>query len=275
MSELETKELEVQENEIVAESAETEAKKETLEEREARRELIKEQLEVDEKRKKKKILFIICSIIAVIVLLSVAIRFTMYVHIPDVQNMNYKDAEKLLQSKGLKTDSYVATVNNSLDSELVVEIYPDNEEWVKRSSLIMVGYNLQVDNYIMPDFTNFTRYEIDLLMKELPGIHTNFIKEEHRTDVGQGHMVSQMPAPGTEISVDTHYEFVVSLGSVPAPDVTGLTVSNAEKTLKDSNCKIEIHTVESSKKSGTVVSQSVESGKPLGADVTMVLDVAK
>lgn len=272
---LETKEVKAETKKVKEPSGDLEGKSYLVEEKSARRFFLRKQIAEEEKRQNKIKNFASVAAVAIFIVLIGFIVFLNYTFVPDIKGMNYQDAQKLLGEKGLIIYIEEEIYSEDVEKDGIVFYYPTKGDFVKKGTGVGVSVSVGSDGEIMQDFVGKHVSEISSLFQTQLETRVDTNEEQHRTDIGAGYIISQSPAPGTKIEADTKFKFVLSAGFVPAPDVVGMTLSDAKAALAESECQITVSTVEKEGISGTVVSQSLPPSTKLGADVTMELEVAK
>jgi beta-lactam-binding protein with PASTA domain len=95
--------------------------------------------------------------------------------------------------------------------------------------------------------------------------------------VEKGQVISQSPAPGTELTKGRTITLTVSKGreGVAVPKLTGLSSDNAEAQLKDLGLTSKVTEQESTNDPGSVIAQDPAAGTTVDKGATVSLTVAK
>ncbi|WP_406661853.1 PASTA domain-containing protein [Methanolobus sp. ZRKC3] len=102
---------------------------------------------------------------------------------------------------------------------------------------------------------------------------------EKDSDIAQGTVLSQMPSGSSVAKSGDAVDLVISkITSVAVPNVVGMTLASAKKTLSASNLSTgKVTEKADSSKAGTVLSQSISSGEfvDIGTSIDIVIAVSR
>lgn len=162
------------------------------------------------------------------------------VAVPDVTNVSREAAGALLSGEGLKyTTSEIH--DEMVAAGLAVGTDPDAPAEVRRyqpvTLLISKGPELfDVPNVVQRTLESATENITDA------GLTVGAVTEEHSETVDAGKVISQFPAPDTQLRRDTAVNMVISLGPAPVevPSVVGKTEDEAVQLLEEAGLTAEV-----------------------------------
>ncbi|MEE0776404.1 MAG: Stk1 family PASTA domain-containing Ser/Thr kinase [Bacillota bacterium] len=241
--------------------------------------------EAARKKKKKKI---IIGVIIGIVLLSVGIfagvrAFTNTgeeVEVPKVEGEKVDVACDMLDELGIKYNiNYMESDEVEVDYVISQSIKAGQK--VKAGRTIELAVSTGSDKIEVPDVVGDTE---EKATKKLEGEGFKVkVKEEASDTVKEGRVISQDPEGGEEAGKNATVTIVVSTGkdakteTTTVPNVTGLTLEDAEKQLKAKglNCGKVTEKYSSEAESGYVYYQSINAGTTVEKGTTVDLTVSK
>ena len=231
--------------------------------------------EIVEKKKKKRsmilgvILALICAVPLSILMLNALGNGDNTVKIPDVKGMTEEQAADELEKIGLKY-KLGTPVLSEYDEGEVVSTDPDIGDKVRKGFTVTLvlsrGNNSDSSENKMPNLVGKKQSDIADLLKAYKLEEGKTTYEE--SDMPKGYILRHTPEAGEEIEEGTTVSFVVSKGKeeeekdeIKVPDLSGMTQSRAESTLKENKLSLgKVSTAESDKEEGTVIEQSREPG---------------
>ncbi len=162
------------------------------------------------------------------------------VAVPDVANVSREAAGALLSGEGL-TYSTSEIHDEIVAAGLAVGTDPDAPAEVRRyqpvTLLISKGPELfDVPNVVQRTVEDATENITDA------GLTLGAVTEEHSDTVDAGKVISQFPAPDTQLRRDTAVNVVVSLGPAPVevPSVVGKSEDEAVQLLEDAGLTAQV-----------------------------------
>lgn len=232
--------------------------------------------EAKEKKKKKRsmilgvILALICAIPLSVLMLNALGNGDNTVKIPDVKGMTEEQAADELEKYGLKYKVGTPVLSDEYDEGEVVSTDPDIGDKVRKGFTVTLvlsrGNNGSSSENKMPNLVGKKQSEIADLLKAYKLEEGKTTYEE--SDMPEGYILRHTPEAGEEIEEGTTVSFVVSKGKeeeeteeIKVPDLSGMTQSRAESTLKEHKLELgKVSTAESDKEEGTVIDQSRKVG---------------
>ncbi len=168
-------------------------------------------------------------------------RHDVAVNVPDVRNMPYPEAERLLQQQDLYVEQVVQRFNPALPRDEVIDQNPRPNASVKPGRRIYLTVNTGTTPSVkVPRVTGLSRREAEnrllaarlkageVLPDTIPAPYPNTITR-------------QSPAPGDSLPEGSGIKLWYSTGFgrdyVSVPDVTGLSVPEAEQVLLDNRLR--------------------------------------
>jgi beta-lactam-binding protein with PASTA domain/tRNA A-37 threonylcarbamoyl transferase component Bud32 len=200
--------------------------------------------EGDELMKKKRKLSptgIAIIVIAVIGLLA-GVLFTgggffgKEVAVPNIEGMDYKQADAELTKIGLVMSVLSYDYSNEFAKDMVISQNPGKDRKVKAGRKIEVTISKGSELITVP---NITGIDIKDAIIKLGNVDLNMgkTKKAYDEEKPEGTIISQDPAKGSRQASGTSIDVVVSQGKQPAkvsmPDLKGLTVDKARTVLED------------------------------------------
>ncbi|WP_151734749.1 Stk1 family PASTA domain-containing Ser/Thr kinase [Paenibacillus tengchongensis] len=173
------------------------------------------------------------------------------VTVPDVRNHMLEDAKAMLDEVGLIIDEPVtAEYNPNYDENEVYEQSKVPGSRAKKGTHIALTVSTAKVLTPMPGYTGQNYDDVVKALGAL-GVDQSRIKPDERysEEYGEGQVIGTDPAEGSEFDPDTQTITVyVSRGkeSVDVPDLTGMTESQAKKSLEDIGLVLEEVNEESS-----------------------------
>ena len=117
--------------------------------------------------------------------------------------------------------------------------------------------NLLVSPYIVPNVAGKTAVDANMAIINA-NLVVGTVTTAYSNTVAAGKVISQNPAGGTKVNIDSTVTYKVSLGKPVVPDVVGKTVADANTAIKSANLKVGTVTTAYSDTvaAGKVISQS-------------------
>lgn len=193
----------------------------------------------------------------------------------DLTNMKIEDVEKFYADTGitiLKKDEY----NNEIEAGYVIRTDPMPNQPLDDDAVITVYVSKGPEQILVPDLrnSNVSNAKSVLTDRKLTAV----ITYDYSATVDKDCVISQTPAPNTEVDAGTVVTLVVSKGKemIRVPTVVGSSVENAQQRLIDAGFVVTVVSQEtSSYQEGTVISSDPKEGTELPAGSTITLTVAK
>jgi serine/threonine-protein kinase len=196
------------------------------------------------------------------------------VEVPSVKGKTFGQAAQTLHARGLEVTP-VNEVSDTVAPGRVISQDPAAGSKVKDGSTVTVKVSAGRGTATVPPVGGLSEGEAkDAITKA--GFNPK-VTHEFSDTVGKGQVISQSPAPGTELTKGRQVNLVVSKGreGVAVPKLTGLSGDDAASQLKDLGLASKVTEQESSKEAGTVIAQDPPAGTTVDKGATVSLTVAK
>ena len=197
------------------------------------------------------------------------------VTIPDVANVSQEAAGALLSGEGLQYST------NEVHDEIVaaglaVGTDPDAPGEIRRYQPVTLLISMGPELFDVP---NVVQRTVEAASENIAdaGLAVGAVTEEHSETVESGKIISQFPAPDTQLRRDAAVNLVVSLGPAPVeiPSVIGKSEDEAVKILEESGLTAEILPEQVNSRdapAGAVAAQTPASGLAArGSAVTLTI----
>ena len=203
------------------------------------------------------------------------------VSMPNVVGLSKEEAQKEIEDVKLKFEVDKEEYNKDVPEGFVISqdpSYIENYNKVKQGSTVKVVISKGQEKTTVPNVKGKEKEEAIKLIEEA-NLKAEVIEETSKT-VEEGMVVSQEIDPDTEAFAGDTIKIHVSTGTgikqVTMVSIIGQTEANAKKTLEDLGLKVNITYEENtSKDNGTVLKQSIESGKEIDEGTTVTVTVNK
>lgn len=129
----------------------------------------------------------------------------------------------------------------------------------------------------VPSLLGKTKDQAIELLQSL-GLGGKYGGERESSDYAEGQIMDQEPASGSYATVNSTVVFYISMGqaSVTVPDVTGMTLSEAQQIMKEYNLKLDTdYSFDSSVEEGLIISSSPGAGASVSAGDTITVTISK
>jgi eukaryotic-like serine/threonine-protein kinase len=178
-----------------------------------------------------------------------------------VINAPAPDATKKLRDENLQVRSEEVS-SNGVKAGNVVDTEPEAGEKVQCESVVTILISKGTKVFTVPDVVGLQQAEADAELRDA-GFIPNF--EEEDSDLPEGQVLGQNPAPGSEEQKDTEVTVRVSNGegTVVMPDVEGqpeTTALNALRSRGATNIDVIEQETEDEAMDGRVISQAPSAG---------------
>lgn len=186
-----------------------------------------------------------------------------------------------LKSSGTSSKSSVGVNSTAPDSKAAVAPVPKNTGRYEQTGLTenmdkTVKVNLS-QVVTMVNVTGLSKAQAQNVLKSTLGLKVEVKEEESEEE--RGTVIAQSVADGAEISSDVTVTITVSIGVTKGetivPELIGNAKSNLETVLSKNNLRLgKVTTEKSSLEKGTVLSQSVDSGKTVKVNTKINVTVS-
>jgi eukaryotic-like serine/threonine-protein kinase len=196
------------------------------------------------------------------------------VDVPDVVGNTSSQAADTLHNRGLEV-AFVNEVSEKVPRGQVISQDPKAGTSVKEGSTVTARVSAGRGTATVPPVGGLSEGEAKNTITQA-GLNPK-VTHEFSDTVGKGQVISQSPAPGTELTKGRTVNLVVSKGrqGVAVPKLTGLSRDDAESQLKDLGLSSKVTEQESAQDPGTVLSQDPAAGATVDKGATVSLVVAK
>ena len=202
------------------------------------------------------------------------------VQIPNLVGTSQEEAKRMAEEAKLKYTELEPQYSPDVPAGYVISqdpAYIDNFK-IKEKTEIKVVISKGQELTIVPKVVGMEKEEAISALEEA-NLVAEVIEETSKT-VEEGYVVSQETKENTEVNAGETVKIHVSIGTgieqVDVPNVLGKTEEDARKLLTDSKLKVEvIYEENKSNDNGKVLKQSIESGKTVDVETTVVITVNK
>ena len=200
--------------------------------------------EGDELMKKKRklsptgIAIIVIAIIGLLagVLFTGGGFFGKEVVVPNIEGMDYKQADTELSKVGLVMSVLSKDYSNEFAKDMVISQNPGKDRKVKAGRKIEVTISKGSELITVPNITGIDIKDAIIKLTQA-GLNMGKFDKAYDDAKPEGLVISQDPAKGSRQASGTSIDVVVSLGIQPAkvsmPDLKGLTVDKARTVLQN------------------------------------------
>lgn len=209
---------------------------------------LKEKQEVNNKNevKRKKLSPWAYALPMLLLFLGLAWAIPNYVAVPEVTVPNMvgrelEEAELLAKQQGLSINISARSYNDQVLVDHVVSQYPEANRQVKRGRTINLVISRGPELKMVPDLTNRSLQEGNLILEQKELIVGNQI-EEYSSNVPKDYIIRQIPSAGIEVKKGSKVDLIVSKGPEPAwlqiPNFIGEKLEDARKKLESLGLKV-------------------------------------
>lgn len=195
------------------------------------------------------------------------------VETPSLVGMTLAQAEQAAQSTGLSVAVTGEEHSESIPADAVASTDPASGSAVAPGESVGLIMSLGPERYDVPALDGLSRDEAEGALAELtlvPGEVTRRFNE----NVAKGLVISQQPAPGTEVRRAAEVSFVISKGRRPieVPDVVGRQQAAAVEAIEEAGLVARVGEQYSTDvDKGRVISQNPADGELFGGDPVSVV----
>ncbi len=194
------------------------------------------------------------------------------VSVPKVTNMNLRQAERRLETEGLKLGDVTYEVSDTVDEGRVIEQNPDPRTMVDPGSDVDVVVSSGEDTVVVPYLVDMSR---DEAVAELEKLELEADFETQPSDKPADTVLSTNPQAAQEVPVGTTVTLVLSAGPVEVPNVVGMREREARSTLEGAGFEVSVeYDTDTPAEPGTVLRQSPAPGDEVSEGSTVVIVVS-
>ena len=230
---------------------------------------------------------VLSSIIGLILLFAISLGGTMLVlnltnppevEMPNIVGLSQEEAKQEIENAGLKFEVDKEEYDKEVPEGYVISqdpSYVENYNKVKKGSTVKVVISKGQEKTTVPKVVGMKK---DEAIKALEDAKLKVeVVEETSKKVEEGYVISQDIDANTDAYAGDTVKIHVSTGveKVTVPDVIGKSQEDAKKTLEAQGFVVSVTTSEdSSKDSGVVLKQSLDSGKSVekGSSITITVN---
>ncbi|GGL34074.1 putative serine/threonine-protein kinase [Planomonospora parontospora subsp. antibiotica] len=192
------------------------------------------------------------------------------VEIPALASQTVEAATKQLSDLGLKV-KVTHEFNEELPKDAVIKTDPTAGAKVDKDTEVVVVVSKGVERVTVPDVVGKT---VEEATAELEGKDFEVTVVTKASSRPQGVVLESDPAAGKKAAKGGTVRIYIPKEAVEVPDVTGYTVGDATKALKDAGFKVKTVEQPSDQAEGTVLSQTPGSGAKIQPGTTITLTVS-
>ena len=197
------------------------------------------------------------------------------VKVPEVTGMTLEEAESYLTRDGLSANP-VYVSNEEYEAGIVFLQNPLPDATTRKGDTVLLTVSSGPSSVPMPDLKGKTYNDAVTALKSL-GVTQITVEKVARNDYPADTVVSHYPEADTAITKETVITLSVSGGEVVVPDLTDLTLAEAEQALIDSNLNLnpmlQYVDTEYEDEHGIVTAQSPEAESRVVQDTSVSLQV--
>jgi len=173
--------------------------------------------------------------------------------VPNLIQKNIKDAQILLNQKGLLLEILREEYHEELNPNYVISQEPPAGTEVEGKTTVRIVISRGKEGIIVPDLSNLTQSEAASILS-IQGLNL-IIAGEEISNVKKGMIVSQDPPSGSTVTRDSSIRVIISLGKkveetpkpdekVTVPDFTAKTLKEVKSLTETLGLKITVETEE-------------------------------
>lgn len=237
----------------------------------------------EKKKKSKKILLIFLAIALLFGVGLGAAYFTgMFgekkVEVPELTGMTFDEAQAEAQKVGLSVHVADKKYSEDEESDVVLEQDPEPGTEVEKGSSIDVVVSMGTAKRTVPNVVGEKKKSAQKILEEA-GFKVDFRDKESTEE--KGLVVEQAPGGGNEASIGDTVILYLSDGKgkkmVTVPNILGMSLKDAEETLKEKNLEIQHigEGVSQEYNQGEIMSQSHGAGEEVEEGTTIKVRTSK
>ena len=200
------------------------------------------------------------------------------VTLPNFVGTKIEDAKKVAEEKELKVEVSSEEYNSQYEAGIIISqdpLYSDNYN-IKVGTTVKVVISKGIEQVTVPKVVDMTEEEAIKALEEAK-LKVEKVEEESKK-VDAGHVISQETEPNTQVHAGDTVVIHISTGVKKAavPSVIGKNEDEAKKALSDLGFTVNVsYEEDSSKDNGTVLKQSIDTGKEVEVGTSISITVNK
>ncbi len=244
--------------------------------------------EKDLKKKENKTLLILGIIFTALILITTSIVLLLpklteakNVKVPDVSNLSFKEAEKLILKSKLKVAAEIKQIpSDTVEEGDIVKSDPAGGRTVKEGTTVTLYQSSGADTYEIEDFTGRNYIEVKTLLENVNKLFVIIEEEEveNITDYEVGEIIRQSIKAGEKVSSGTTITLYVPDMSATYPDFT-----KGEYSLTDIQAFADKYSLKLTTeyrpttifRNGEIIEQSPKAGSTIIPGMTLKIVIAE
>ena len=194
------------------------------------------------------------------------------VSVPNVTNMNQRQAERRLEAEGLKLGEVTQANSDEVAEGRVIEQDPAPRSLVDPGSEIDLVVSAGKSTVVIPFVIDETKDEATRILTEL-GLNVSYETQDSTEPEDQ--VIATDPNAGEEVEAGTTVTLVLSSGPAEVPNVVGMKERAAREALTDAGFEVEVVYDETTPADpGTVLSQEPDGQSDAARGSTVQITVS-
>lgn len=186
------------------------------------------------------------------------------VQVPDLHNMEMKEAREILAAHGLKIAEAGRNFSDEIEKDRIISQTPAAEQTVKTGREIAVIVSKGPEMVTVPYVVGLMQGDAQIQLRN-NGLSLGEVDQSHDDRFQTGTVISQSPLSGGEAIKGAKVDLLISKGKapsrIPMPKLIGLSLEEARQKLADCHLEYEVSRENSSTyKAGVVMGQDTSEG---------------
>jgi serine/threonine-protein kinase len=164
------------------------------------------------------------------------------VAVPNVENLNIKEADQTLKDAGLKMQIIAEQPDEEVDKDSVISQNPAQGQKDKKGREVKVIISTGAEEQRVPNLIGYNLDEAEVLLNN-KGLKIGKVTETYDEKYEENEVVSQNPEEGSKVSSGTKINVVVSKGKemnrVVMPNLVGLSLAEAKSKLEENKLVLD------------------------------------
>ncbi len=227
-----------------------------------------EKLEREENKKQNKLLILLVSIFAGLIVITASIILLLpnlmskkNIEIPDVSTLSEIEASNILTKKGFTINETIKYIgSDEIEKGYVVKTSPDIGKIVKEGSMITLYISSGEETFEIEDYSGKNYIEVKTILETMYecNIILEYITVDEKDNYKEDTVVKTSPVPQSKVKKGSTITLYLPEVQKKYPDFTkGYTVGGVETFCKENEVTLVYKYVEDkTKEEGTIISQS-------------------